>query len=293
MSSFDVPIIQCVHVFEGEVERLEKCIDESTLGPDGLCCLLYGLWTHSSNVVVQLVVSMEHQLSHAEKHKLECIGFVARSYSEHLYQVVEGITAISRQRQHVIVDVSNLKTKSLRLCRSHPDYLFGQGDPLSEEHVLQVNILADQSPYREQLCKFYPEIEPAIYGFEMKSESNRKLRDSAVRHEKQEVHRQKEVCTIDRNSLLIKSIILKIKSENLFDSPNEIWQDPSFFILWFEHCSKIWKVEFKADEDDEIWIDIFYSKCDETVQVCSHLQAESQLVIDTIKNSCNCEICKQ
>ena len=285
MSSFDVPIIHCVHIFEGEVERLGKCIEESRLGPDGWCCLLYGLWTHSSNVVVQLVVSMQHQFSHAEKHKLECIGFVARSYSEHLYQVVEGITAISRQRQHVIVDVSNLKAKSLQLFRSHPDYLLGQGDPLSEEHVLQVNKLAGQSPYREQLCKIHPEIELAIYGFEMKSESNGKLPGSAVRLEKQEVHRQKEVCTIDRNSPLIKSIILKIKSENLCDSPEEIWQDPSFFILRFEHCSKIWQVEFKADEDDEIWIDIFYSECDETFQVRSHLQAESEFVIDTIKNS--------
>lgn len=284
MSSFVVPTTQCVHIFEGEVERLKSCLGKP-FGYDGLCCFLYGLWTHSSNVVIHLVVSTGPEYLHADKHQLNCVGFVADSYSKHLYELVYGLTGISDQRQHIIVDVS--KTESpLRLLRSHPDVFVIQQDPLSEANLLQVNVLASESPCRKQFCKMHHEIELAINGCKVESESDIRLPDSEVR--------QKEVGKVDPNSFIIRSVVLKIKNENLWELLEKTLPNPSLFILRFAHCDKIWQVEFKADKDDEIWTGIsVYSKCGPTVQVCSNeLLNKSQFVIHSIKKTCQCETCK-
>ena len=292
MSSFDVPTTQCVHIFENEIEQLKSCLPKS-IGIDGLRCYLYGLWTHSSNVVIHLIVSTHEEYEHAEKHQLNCVGFVADTYSMHLYELVHGLTGISCNRQHIIVDVS--KTKSpLRLFRSHPDVFLKRQNPLSEANLLQVNIMASESPCRKQFSKMYPGKELAVNGWEIESESDIRLRDSKVSNEKT-MYGDQEIGKIDPNSwLIIRCIKLKIKSESLCKLLKETFQDPSLFILRFAHCDKIWQIEFKADENDEIWIDILaHSGLESAFQVCSHeLLDTSQCIIDSIKKSCQCEICK-
>ena len=292
MSSFDVPTTQCVHIFESEIEQLKSCLPKS-IGVDGLRCYLYGLWTHSSNVVIHLIVSTDEEYEHAEKHQLNCVGFVADSYSMHLYELVHGLTGISCSRQHIIVDVS--KTKSpLRLFRSHPDVFLKQQDPLSEANLLQVNVMPSESPCRGQFSKMYHRKELAVNGCEIESESDIKLPNSEASHEKtMSMYGDQEVGKIDPNSWLIRCIKLKIKSENLCELLEETLQNPSLFILRFVHCDRIWRIEFKADENDEIWIDISaHSGLESAFQVCSHeLLDTSQCIIDSIKKSCQCEIC--
>ena len=291
MSSFDVPTTQCVHIFENEIEQLKSCLPKS-IGIDGLRCYLYGLWTHSSNVVIHLIVSTDEEYEHAEKHQLNCVGFVADSYSMHLYELVHGLTAISCNRQHIIVDVSKIKSP-LRLFRSHPDVFLKRQNPLSEANLLQVNIMASESPCRKQFRKIYPGKELTVNGCEIESESDIKLPNSEASHEKT-MYGDQEVGKIDPNSWLIRYIKLKIKSENLCELLEETLQNPSLFILQFAHRGKKWQIEFKADKNDEIWTDIsVYSEPDATFQVCSHeLLDTSQFIIDSIKKSCQCEICK-
>lgn len=301
MSSSKVPQTpQYVHIFNGEFEQLKSYQKQPI--ENGLCCYLYGLWTHSSNVVIHLVVSNQTEQKYAQTHRLDCVGYVAMKYSADLYDMVKCQTKLSTRRQHIIVDVNETdRTDSLQAFASHSK----REDPLRQGQRLKVKILPSKSPFRNELYKKNPEMKTFMNGH--KSESENDLRSHSKVHQvsqelpakvgnesqlgkelydmnrgsggasKNENCIESETATyhgnqtnghqdkIDQSSSLFKSLEHKIKKEfELKNIPVEEHPEKSSLVLHFKHNGKQWQIELKEDQSsDKTLVEIFFSELTE------------------------------
>ena len=156
MSSHKAPNTHCVHIFDGEFQLLNS---RSQTLENNSCCFLYGLWTHTSNAVVHLVVLTKKEIDYAEKHNLDCVGYVAKCYKKTLYNSVLQLTKLSSTRQHIIVDVrETTRSRSLKAYGTHHDVVRISEEASSQGHPLQVNILRGESPFRNEFFKAYPQL---------------------------------------------------------------------------------------------------------------------------------------
>ena len=172
MSSQRIPTTHRVHIYKSELEQLRNRLDTPT--EDAPSSYLYGFWTHTSNIVIHLIVS-DPELKHAKAHQLDCVGYVAKEYTGNMaYEEAE----LSPNRQHVIVDVNETKrSNSLRAYSSHQDVFCRGENPLSQERHLQVNNnnnnlvneLASESPFRKELREKNRPVEHELNGYKNES----------------------------------------------------------------------------------------------------------------------------
>ncbi|XP_028402845.1 uncharacterized protein LOC114525645 [Dendronephthya gigantea] len=323
-----IPITQCVHIFEGELRRLRSRLD-TPIGIKGLSCYLYGLWTHSSNVVVYLVVSCGKELEYAEKHKLNCVGYVAKEYTEHLYDIalVQTKESLSTRRQHVIVDVSDTKKSGLLHAYGSHLYVLQRGEHVFNlERSLQVNILKNESPFRKDAP---PVAEAAqINWHEIKSESRsnsgerkgqlvkeiktpeKKLSNlDSAREREREPRRRSNIeretgssggnqtkgyleSKITQSLSIVRSIKHKVKSQFGVQDDDHIMIEEFVdkLVLRFGHNSENWEIELKWGESGEYFVEISSSN---SAKAHSQEFHQSSFVVDEIKRLCGCETCSK
>ena len=159
MSSGYIPTIQCVYTFKNELDELTKCFKEPNSA--GVYCYLYGLWTHSSNVVVHMVVSTKPEFDYVKKHSLDCVGYAAECYTAKSCQLVHQSTKISSSRQHIVIDVDNTKRSGdLHAYAMHLKILKQEKYTFRQGNFLQTNILPNQSPFRTEFYRIHPALKP-------------------------------------------------------------------------------------------------------------------------------------
>lgn len=323
MSINRIPTTQCVHIFSSELERLIDRLD--TPIEDTPSSYLYGLWTHTSNIVIHLIVSDQEELKHAKAHRLNCVGYVANEYTRNMAHEAE----LSPNRQHVIVDVNETKTShSLRAYSSHRDVFRGRENPLSPERLLQVNVLKSESPFRKELREKNPGVEQALN--EYKNESGNGLASSSYdvfRRSTQDALNPAHILTVANENHYCKiemrdmngeheindespcpenqlnghqyetetdlswkkqMVIHKIKNEFQLDDKDIQVEETLKFK--FEHCDKQWQIQLTDDHTTgKQYAQIFFQECNAFSQEI----ASTQDVIDKIKELCHCPVCKE
>ena len=312
MPSDGIPNTQCVHIFEGELKQLTSRLD-SPIGRDGLSCYLFGLWTHSSNIVVYLIVSCGEELGWAEKHQLDCVGYVAKEYTEHLYEIAKMQTckSLSARRQHVIVDVSDTKTSgSLQAFGSHLELLRREEFVYNPQRRLQVNILKNESPFRKEAP-----VKAEINGHQIEIESISNSGDKERRHAKEinkthsgnpdaeREHRNGSniesengssrgnhmngyrEAKITQSSSMVRSIKHKLKSEFGVQDENIQTKELSDKLeLKFDHNREGWKIDLKCRESGEYFVEISSLS---SQKAFSGEFYQSDVVVNEIKRLCD------
>ena len=314
MSSHRIPTTQCVHIYKSELEQLRNRLDTPT--EDAPSSYLYGFWTHTSNIVIHLIVSDPEELKHAKAHQLDCVGYVAKEYTGNMaYEVAE----LSPNRQHVIVNVSETKrSNSLRAYSSHQD-LFRRGEnPLSQERFLQVNELTSESPFRKELREKNRPVEHELNGYKNESGNGLGSTSDVLERSTQDAlnknhYRGKEMynmsggyeikdetpCSENQfkgyqneteiDSSLKKLLIHKIRRE-LGDKDIQFEETRERLSFKFEHCGKQCQIQLTEDHTtDKQLAEIFFSE----YKVFSQEFTCTQNVFDKLKELCQCTSCRK
>ena len=326
MSSDRIRATQCVHIFKSELEQLKDRLDEP-IGMGGLSSYLYGLWTHSSNIVIHLIVSGEDELKHATARRLDCVGYVAKEYPADM--VHDDAVFFSPNRQHVIVDVSETKTSSSLVAYSSDWDVFHRREyPLH----LQVNVLASESPFRRQLRETNQGVEHRLNGYENESENGlpsssdvltRTTQDALNEEHPSEVANENHECCrtklydmnggyddmgkdetlchgkqlnghkdAEADSSLKKLLTHKIKEEFELEDDKDIKVEETrkTLSLKFEHNDNQWKIQLtEVPTSDRQRVEIFFQEC----QALSQEFCTTQTVIKKIKEVCQCTFCNE
>ena len=322
MPSSDVPKTQFVHIFREEFEQHLKWRFQEPIGKNGLCCFLYGLWTHTSNVVVHFIVSNEEESNFAKEHRLDCVGYVAKEYSKNQYNQVKQMTKLSAERQCIIVDIS--ETKRFKELRAHgTDYnamtdestaASGQG------HLLEVNLLPGGSPFRKEYSKLNPKGENRN-GDKIESENHcgsysDKSNDQENRHKKVSSEGQYwqpldhldpqskrarlaegettdhgengingHPAKIDPDSTDIRLLKHKVKEEFELDGELLHEERSGKLVFYFIHNEKQWEIALSQDPARGILAQVLT----ESKEISSKpREFDSQEVINDIKELCQC-----
>ena len=323
MSSHFIPTTHCVHIFKSELDQLRNRLD--TPIEDTPTSYLYGLWTHTSNIVIHLIVSDPDELKHAKAHRLDCVGYVAKEYTGNMvYKKAE----LPPNRQHVIVDVNETKrSNSLRAYSSHQDVFRRGENPLSQERLLQVNELASESPFRKELRKKNRPVEHELNGYKNesgnglaptsdvleRSTQNALNKEHILTEANKNHYRGKEMYNMsggydkdetpcsenlfnghqnetETDSSLKRLLIHKIKKEFQPDKEIQFQQTRERLSFKFEHCSKQYKIQLTEDHtNNKQYVDIFFQEYKAFSQEFTYTKD----VIDKIKELCYCPFCKE
>ena len=326
MSDHRIPTTHCVHIFKSELEQLRNRLD--TPIEDTPSSYLYGLWTHTSNIVIHLIVSDPEELKHAKAHRLDCVGYVAKKYTGNM--AYEEAQELSPKRQHVIVDVNETKrSNSLRAYSSH-QHVFRRGENLfSQERLLQVNELASESPFRKKLREKNRPVEHEVNGYKNESGNGLASTSDVLGRSTQhafnkehisteanknhycgiEMHDMSGGCEIkdetrcpenqfnghlnetETDSSLKKLLIHKIKNEfQLGDKEIQFEEARERLSFKFEHCGKQCQIQVTEDHTtDKQLAEILFSE----YKVFSQEFTCTQTVFDKIKELCQCTSCRK
>ncbi len=94
----------------------------------------------------------DKEYNYARKHHLDCVGYVAKYYTQRVYDMVKAPNELSATRQHVIVDVSETATSNSLSAYGTDHYALRESaEASSQGQPLQVNILPSESPFRIEL----------------------------------------------------------------------------------------------------------------------------------------------
>lgn len=320
---------QCVHIFRGELQQLKNYIKESA-DSDDLICQLYGLWTHSSNIVVHLVASNSTEREYARSHQLNFVGYIAKKYTQQVYEIVR--SELSRMRQYITVDVhETVRLDSLQAYGANRgvdvrncEVSSGQG------RALQVNILQSESPFRTELYTMYPELKKMN---ELKIESGnasrveyRQSNTSASMNEEMESesqtinaanekNRESASTNPDRNSGGSESnreTYTNGPENNIVESTSPNLAYLKHLIKWdfkvsesdivivnlsmsFEHNRKKWKIESKRNNN---FVEVSFSDVNVTAEdpsptVKEYSLKSSKIIVTELKKLCICETCSR
>ena len=325
MSSHHIPTTHCVHIFKSEHEQLRNRLD--TPIEDTPTSYLYGLWTHTSNIVIHLIVSDPDELKHAKAHRLDCVGYVAKEYTGNMaYEEAE----LSPKRQHVIVDVNETKrSNSLRAYSSHQDVFRRGENPLSQERLLQVNELASESPFRKELREKNRPVEHELNGYKNESGNGLASTSDVLGRSTQDALNQEHILTeanknhycgiemhdmsggceikdetrcpenqfnghlneTETDSSLKKLLIHKIKNEfQLGDKDIQFEEAREKLSFKFEHCGKQCQIQVTEDHTtDKQLAEIFFLEH----KAFSQEFTCTQTVFDKIKELCQCTSCRK
>lgn len=225
MPSKLIPTIQYVYIFKSEHERLVSCF-EREIGYGGLCCFLYGLRTHSSNVVVHLVVSNDDEFNAAQDNHLDCVGYVAKIYDMHLFKFIQGLTNLSFQKDHVVIDIcQRKKAKDPNFFCTNSDLLKEAVDPLKGES-LQLRILEDESPFRKLVHSI-----PRVLSIALKSQNG-----NVSNFSKEQTFCDTEMSK-DETHLKLRAIKNRIDAKL---NPEDAAMDNG--VIFFNYCDKKFQV---------------------------------------------------
>ena len=304
MSSDRIPKTQFVHIFNGEFQQLKSRLKEQ-IGQDGLCCFLYGLWTHTSNVVVHLVVSKDKEYKYARKHHLDCVGYVAKYYTQHVYDMVRTTNELSPTRQHVIVDVSETATSNSLSAYGTDHYaLRASAEASSQGQPLQVNILPSESPFRIELNPGMRNMNGYNIESENNSESYSGVSSNATNPTSREENQVGNELTemnghqdqIDPNASEIKHFKHKLGKE-LGLGEHELQVEPlekSSLSFHFVHSNKQWQIKLINSSSGKTSAEILFKELTGSSSEPQEARVEefsAQNMLNKIQEKCQCEKC--
>ena len=316
MSSHKAPNTHCVHIFDGEFQLLNS---RSQTLENNSCCFLYGLWTHTSNAVVHLVVLTKKEIDYAKKHNLDCVGYVAKCYKKTLYDSVLQLTKLSSTRQHIIVDVhETTQSKSLKAYGTHHDVVRISEEASSQGHPLQVNILQGESPFRKEFFKVYPQLKntndyksktengygscsdelnsqelmykagavnPVSKELNEMNPENSTESETAIQCENMNGHQAK----LNPDSSDIQWFKHNIKFQLKIKGNIVVEKSFGELLFHFEHNCKQWQIALTQDPASGKKM----AKIGSNQETKDPQEFSSKNVLNTIKNMCQCETCRK
>ena len=193
------------YFFSSERDELQRCLRERRHFEPDIFCLLFGLWTHSSSVVIHLVLSNVQEIHFAKAHKLNCLGYYASEYSNDVDSSTRSRYPSMSQRETITIEWNQTK-------QGKPFSVFARSTPghsHSGKIELEVKILDQINPFRQVIPRHHRSIVDNI-----ESES-RMLEDDNVEQESLKTLNQGKIKGTFSDSTLpiIKSIENRIKTK--------------------------------------------------------------------------------
>lgn len=235
------------YFFASERDELQECL-RNEKNEQNTYYLLYGLWTHSSSVVVHLVLSTAaaEEIQLADTHKLNCLGYVAREYTKDLDKSIRSRYPTMSLRETIRIEWN--KAKKGDLLRGVFAWPTSVSDSQCRLTEFEVKILGQANPFRHLIPRHHTSIN--VDNIQGNNESETTQNSFGRQGNDRSVQGDPKTASSPQNSEaalasmpIIKSIQHRVKIELANDETVKTKSELSVVQVEFTHHSRQWWIK--------------------------------------------------